>query len=90
MFVLLRTVRGIFGFLFAMQVVQVVEALIWMSKPQAAGADAGSVAALLLIKLVVLAIAGAVFFWLRSLINKLHTKKHGSPHPALGTKRWAL
>lgn len=90
MFVLLRVVRSIFGFLFAMQVVQVVEALIWMSKPEAAGVDAGKVVTLLLIKVVVLAIAGAVFFWFRRLINKLHTNKHGTPHPALGSKRWAL
>lgn len=90
MIFLLRVARAIFGFIFALQVVQLVEALIWMSKPEVAGVDVGKGMALLVIKVAVLAIAGTVFFLLRSLINKLHTTKHGSPHPALGNKRWAL
>lgn len=90
MIFLLRVVRAIFGFIFALQVVQLVEALIWMFKPEVAGVDIGKGMALLLIKIVILAIASAVFFLLRSLINKVHTTKHGSPHPVLGNKRWAL
>ena len=45
--------------------------------------------ALVFIKVIALVVFGALFFGLRSLINWLYTKKHGTPHPALA-KMWAL
>lgn len=90
MFAFLRIIRGICGFFFAMQILQLVEAATWLAKPEAAGVDMGKFLALVIVKVVVLVIAGGLFFWLRGLINKLHTKKSGVPHPALAEKRWAL
>ncbi len=44
----------------------------------------------LFFKVIAMALFGCLFFGLRSLTNKLHIKKHGVPHPALGEKKWAL
>ncbi len=90
MFAALRFVRGVFGLFFALQVLQVIEGLALLFRPEAAGFDTGKIFALMLIKVVFLTAFGVLFFWLRSLINKLHTKRTGSPHPALAEKRWAL
>ena len=91
MFFALRVVRGIFGAVFALQILQVLEALLLLvTNYEAVNADIGKYFALLLIKTVVLAVAGFVFFWLRKLINNLHEKKYGEPHPSLATKKWNL
>lgn len=87
---LLRFIRGICGFVFAIQVIHVIEALAWLAKPEAVGVDMGKSFALLLFKVVFVAVAGFLFFWLRGLINRLHMNKHGTPHPALAKKKWAL
>jgi hypothetical protein len=36
-----------------------------------------------------MALSGALFFWLRALINRIHAQQHGTPHPALA-KPWSL
>ena len=87
---LLRFIRGVCGFVFALQIIHVIEAVVFLSKPEAASIDMGGFFALLLIKVVFLGLGGFLFFWLRGLINRLHTKKHGTPHPALADKNWAL
>jgi hypothetical protein len=90
MFGLLRFIRGVCGFVFAIQVIHVIEAAAWLTKPEAVGVDMGKFFALLLVKVIFLAVAGFLFFWLRGFINRLHTKKHGTPHPALAEKKSAL
>ena len=90
MFGLLRIIRGFCGFVFAMQVMQLIEAVAWLSKPEAADVDLGKFFALALFKVIFLLVSGLLFFWLRGFINKLHTKKNGVPHPALAEKKWAL
>jgi len=86
MFGLLRFIRGFCGFLFAMQIVDLFPVLTWLKQPDAV---TGNMLALVFIKVVAMAIFGAMFFWLRNLINRLFTKRHGIPHPAL-VKQWAL
>lgn len=90
MFGLLRLIRAMCGFVFAIQVIHVIEAVAWLSKPEAIGVDMGKFFALLLFKVIFLVAAGLLFFWLRGLINLLHTKKNGRPHPALADKKWAI
>lgn len=90
MFGLLRLVRGVCGFIFALQFFQVIQALAWVSSPEAAGVDMGKFFALLLIKVFVLIVSGLLFFGLRKAINWLHIKMKGAPHPALAKKTWAL
>jgi len=46
--------------------------------------------AMVVLKLAVLVVSGGLFFGLRKLINRLHEKKHGEPHPALAKKAFAL
>lgn len=46
----LRFVRGVYGFVFALQVIHVIEAVVFLSKPEAASIDMGGFFALLLIK----------------------------------------
>lgn len=86
MFGFLRFIRGFCGFLFAMQIIGLFPVLTWLQQPDAV---TGNMLALVFIKVVALVIFGALFFWLRNLINRLYTKKHGIQHPAL-IKQWAL
>lgn len=89
MFVLLRVVRGICGFVFALQAIHVVEAVAWLLKQGGPSPGVGSVLAVVTIKIIVIVIAGLLFFWLRRIINRLHVKKR-EPHPVLAEKKWAL
>lgn len=90
MFVLLRFIRGFCGFVFALQIIQLIESVTWLLKPESAGIDMSIFFALVLIKVVVLGASGFLFFWLRDLINNLYIKKHGTPHPSLADKKWSL
>lgn len=90
LFHLLRIIRGFCGLVFALQLIYIIEAVLWLFAPEAVGVDMGKFFALLLLKAIYLAVAGFLFFWLRGLVNRLYTKKHGIPHPALAVKQWAL
>lgn len=87
MFGLLRFIRGFCGFLFALQIIGLLPVLTWLQQPDAI---TGGMWAQVLIKAIALVLFGWLFFWLRGVINRLHTKKHGAPHPALTEKKWAL
>jgi len=99
-FGLLRFFRAVCGLVFALQCLQVMAAAAWISKvmepdawiskPEAVDVDMGGFFALLLVKVVILAVSGLMFFWLRRLINRLHIRRHGVPHPALAEKEWVL
>ncbi len=86
MFALLRFVRGIFGLIAGMQVLGLLPIFSWLQDP---GAVTGNMMAIVLIKLLFMGLAFGTFFGSRVLINKLHLKRHGIPHPAL-EKKWAL
>lgn len=86
MFGLLRLVRGFCGLLFGMQIVGLFPVLTWLQQPDAV---AGGMMAHVFIKVVFLFVFGALFVGLRNLINRLHTKRHGTPHPSL-VRKWAL
>jgi len=87
MFLLLRLIRGFCGFVYVMQFFGLYPVLTWLQQPDAV---TGGMWAQALIKVLTLVLFGWLFFWLRSVINSLHTKKHGVPHPALAEKKWAL
>lgn len=86
----LRCVRGICGFLFAMQIVGLLPVLMWFQQPSVI---TGDMVAILLIqgitKVTALGVFGWLFFWLRKYINQLHTTVYGVPHPGLANK-WAV
>ena len=86
MYILLRLVRGFFGFVAAWQVLGLLPVLSWL---QDIGAVNGNMMAILAVKILALAMSFGAFFSLRTLINKLHIKRHGTQHPAL-EKKWAL
>ena len=87
MFGILRFIRGFCGLLFGMNIVGLLPLIGELLQPDA---DIGGIMAVVLIKLLAIALFGWLFFALRGLINRLHTKKHGVPHPALADKKWAL
>lgn len=87
MYTALRIVRGIIGFVFGVQIIGLFPIITWL---QDTSAITGNMIAVLVLKVVLGVLCGVVFFWMRRLINKLHTKKHGVPHPALAEKRFAL
>lgn len=86
MFGLLRLIRGFFGFFAVLQVFGLLPVLSWL---QDLGAVNAKMMALLVVKLLFMALSIGAFFGLRELINKLHIKRHGIQHPALVNK-WAL
>lgn len=86
MFGLLRFIRGFFGFIAAWQVLGLLPVLSWLQDLSAVN---GNMMAILVMKLLFMAMSFGAFFDLRFLINKLHTKRHGTQHPAL-VKAWAL
>ena len=86
MIALVRIVRGIAGVVAVLQLFGLLPILSWL---QDLSAVSGGMLAILVVKLIFLAIASAVFFSLRPLIHNMHARKHGVPHPALVSK-WAF
>lgn len=87
MVTVLRFIRGFCGLLFGMQIIGLTPVLGWLQRLDAV---TGSMWAVAIIKVLALAFFGCLFFGLRSIINCLHTKKYGAPHPALTANKWAL
>jgi len=90
LFGLLRFIRGVLGFIFVLQLIHVIEATISLLKIEAVNFDMSNFFALLLVKVALFIVAGFLFFGLRWLINRIHINKHGTPHPSLAEKKWAL
>jgi len=65
-----------------MQILHLLPVLSWLQQP---GEITGGMWALALIKVAAMAVFGWLFFWLRSVINRLHTKTWGGA-PSLGCK----
>ena len=87
MFVLLRVARGVIGVLFVFQIFGLLPVLTWLQNPEAIG---GHHVVQLVLKILFALAFVAAFFGMRTLINWLHQKKHGTPHPALAVKKLAL
>lgn len=85
-FLFLRLFRGIVGFIFGWQVIGLLPVLTWVSNPSAI---TGNMVAMVVLKVVVMIIAGGVFFGVRKYIHWLHKHWYGIPHPAL-SKAMAL
>ena len=88
MFFLLRAIRGLCGYLSASSLVLGIPTSI-LSMVSSGPSKSGQTE-LLLTQIVILLVCGWLFFWLRGFINRLHSKRHGVPHPVLAEKRWAL
>lgn len=86
-FKLLRIIRGLCGFIFVLQIMQLLPVITWAAQPQAV---TGNMLAILALKIIALIFFGGLFFGLRQLINYLHIQRHGVPHPTLATKKWVL
>jgi hypothetical protein len=87
MFTTLRLLRAAIGFIFVIQVFGLLPACSWISSPEQI---TGGMWFMVVAKVVLATIFGLGFFGLRHAINKLHTKRHGEPHPSLKSGKWAL
>jgi hypothetical protein len=87
MYTALRIVRGIIGLVLGWQIIGLLPIITWL---QDTSSITGNMIAALVLKVVLIGLFGAAFFGMRWLINKIHTKRHGVPHPALSTKAFAL
>lgn len=86
----LRIARGFVGFIGGWQLIGLLPAFsLIASSDSLANIDTGKMAALFLVKLFVATVCFAIFFWLRHVINTIHVRRYGTPHPAL-TKKWGL
>jgi hypothetical protein len=91
MFLLLRIIRGIIGFIFGLQIIHLISSLTQLSGIQAASGESIYVFfTILIIKVILLIVAAFAFHGLRRFINFLHAKKFGVALPALAEKKWAL
>ena len=79
-FLLLRIIRGIVGFIFGWQVIGLFPVLTWFSNPSAI---TGNMIAMVVLKVVIMLITGAMFYGVRKYIHWLHKRWYGIPHPAL-------
>lgn len=84
---LLRIIRGICGFIFALQIIQLFPVATWLTQPQAVS---GNMWALLILKLFLIFTFYGLFFGLYKLINYLNIRYHGIPHPVFSKTKWAL
>lgn len=87
MFGILRIVRAIAGLGFFFQLIGLFPALTWLQDTSAVDSK---MVAFMGIKILLALVFGAIFFGMRLLINWLHIKKDGEPHPALANKSFAL
>ena len=87
LFNILRIIRGFCGLIFALQIIQLLPIITWTTQSQAV---TGNMLALLTFKVIALIISCGLFFGLRWLINHLHVRRHGAPHPILAEKKWAI
>ena len=85
-YILLRFIRALFGFIAGWQIIGLLPVIGWLSNLSATN---GGMWAVVFVKALIFLMFGGIFFWLRTLINKLHTKKHGKPHPTMYTQ-WML
>lgn len=82
----LRLIRGFFGFIFVLQIIGLIPIYSWVQHPEQVTAG---MMFFVFVKLIALFVSGFLFCWLKSLINKLHSKKHGIPHPSM-VANWTL
>jgi len=85
----LRLIRVLCGFLFGWLVLGLLNGLV-LYRLIHHDADSDLMVEFFLIKAIFIALFGGLFFWLRGVINRLHIKKHGTPHPALAKNKWNL
>jgi hypothetical protein len=86
MFGLLRVIRGFFGFIAAWQVLGLLPVLSWLQDLSSVN---GYMIAILVVKILVMALSFSLFFGLRALIHKVYLNRYGIQHPGL-LKKWAL
>lgn len=84
---MLRAIRALCGFVALVNVAGLISAL--PSLGEAIEIDAGKTMALILLKLFIVGISVGGFMLMRYLVNLVHTKAAGSPHPSMA-KAWNL
>jgi hypothetical protein len=85
MYLGLRIVRGIVGFIALWQVLSLLPVITWIATP---GSITSSMVLVVSVKAILLVLFAATYFAMRDLINKLHAKT-GSRHPVLYSQ-WSL
>ncbi len=89
--ILLRIVRALFGLFAIIMILGIFQDLSQLSQlPTISDHILGLAITFVLTKLIVLAICVAVFILGRKLINALHLKLNGTPHPKLSISIWKL
>lgn len=86
MYLSLRIVRGLVGFIAVWQVLSLLPVITWMANPETI---TSSMVLVVAVKAILLVASGASYLWLRDLINKLHTSKPGANRPLLHSQ-WSL
>lgn len=94
MFIVLRTIRGLFGLIFAYQLFGIIgtpiAAMNTISNHPDLVINWMEVLGWLTVKVITAILFGGLFFGMRWIIQRLHTKINGVPHPALVGKWWAV
>jgi hypothetical protein len=82
-FTLLRSIRGVFGFIFGWQIVSLLPILTWFFQP---ASITDVMMAKVTVKIVIMVVFSLLFFLFGKIIHVLHNKWYGFPHPQLQKK----
>jgi hypothetical protein len=85
MYLGLRIVRGIVGFIAVWQVLSLLPVVTWLASP---GTITSAMVLVVSVKAILLVLFAVTYFVMKDVINKLHARK-GSPHPVLHSQ-WSL
>lgn len=82
MILLLRWLRGFFGYIFALNTIILIGAVDYLTS--------GNIQPLYVLKIMYAIVSGFIFFGMRPIINKLHTKKEPNSAAPLLPKIFTL
>ena len=87
MYITLRVIRALFGLVALWQLYRLFSVLV--SSEATYGQVTTMAWAIAIVDGVIVIVFGALFFASRLLINRIHRKRTGSPHPAL-VSHWSI
>lgn len=82
MIFLFQSMRVLWGIFFILQIFGIFASLVWLGR----SSESRDII-LFLLRILALVVSGKIFFWLRGVIDRLHLKRYGVPHPSFAPKK---
>lgn len=78
----IRFIHGVFGIFFLLQLFGLAVSLIFLNR----SSEYNGIV-FFMMRILALLVSGGIFFWLRTIINRLHVTRFGVPHPRYMSKQ---